>query len=519
MLDVTARQLRAFLAVARVENITRAADTLGLTPSPVGRAIREFEEAAQEVLFIRDNRVTVLTEAGHRVLPAVVEALALLDGLGTHDTTKLKIAAAATAAASSAEAVFTQASEVAGLPIERSSGDHDALLQNVRFGDVDVLVTDQPVDAPGLESFLLPGADPAAVAGAAQSHLVWRVLDVQRMAAIERLVASLGGPKPDCPSKGLESSPARSSTKQSRKSQRATAAPELDIADVRVLVALSRQRSVRVAAESLGLTASPVSRTVRDIETRLGGPLLERQHDGMEPTALLASLLPRAVEILALLASIPPAPAMLRVGFSSWSPERYRERLLAGATDAGLPRIDLVEATQRELIAQLLHGEIDLMVHNAWRDLPGAVQRRLGVIHFHVFSADEPVTTEEVATTADIGDRTVIALPQITAPTLFENLVRVFGAEQVLASTGEQLLTLDSRMRRTGAVMVAAGAHDTALWHLLDRPGIVGVPLDDTVIGTLNVEAAWRPQDLVKLRQIELAYRTMQGPGQRIDRL
>lgn len=516
MLDVNARQLRAFLAVARAGNITRAAEMLGLTPSPVGRAIREFEEAVGETLFLRDNRVTAMTEAAERLLPRVVAAIALLDGLAAQRPGALRIGIAEGTPAHARERLLAQARGAAGRTVTTAAGPRAELLRALQFAELDLVLGPRGADVHGLTTAVLggPGGPSGDDGGAALS---WRTLDSEGSDAIEAVAAAVGAGAVAFARHGDVGTSVATAALAALRGARPDA--EIDIPDVRVMVAKSRHRSLRRAAESIGLTASPVARTLREVELQLGAPLFEREQHDSQSTPLMTALLPRAVQILTLVDSMAPGERMLRVGVSAWSPVRYRDRLLAGAADAGLPRIDIVEASQHELLLQLVHGEIDLLILNAWADLPGVAQRRLGVISVNVFSADEPVTDAPFASAADLRDRRVIALPREVAPNFYANLVRLFGAERVDEVSTEQMLSLDSRMRRTGAVMFAAGVSDTALRRLLERPGIVSVPLGGQVLDPVAVSAGWRSLNLLDAPHIAAALGIMAGPGGEVERL
>ena len=58
------RVMRYFLAVAREENITKAAEKLHLTQPTLSRQLKELEEELGTDLFVRGKRRTTLTEAG-----------------------------------------------------------------------------------------------------------------------------------------------------------------------------------------------------------------------------------------------------------------------------------------------------------------------------------------------------------------------------------------------------------------------------------------------------------------------
>lgn len=73
-MNVTLRQLRVLLAIARAKSFTRTGGTIGLTQSAVSHSVRELENELGIRLFDRTTREVELTEAGKR-LAAVLEPL------------------------------------------------------------------------------------------------------------------------------------------------------------------------------------------------------------------------------------------------------------------------------------------------------------------------------------------------------------------------------------------------------------------------------------------------------------
>src|SRR5512134_519341 len=71
--------LTAFRAVAELENLRAAADTLHLTHSAVSQQIRTLEERLGFALFERRGRRVVLNPAGQALLRSVQGALSLLE--------------------------------------------------------------------------------------------------------------------------------------------------------------------------------------------------------------------------------------------------------------------------------------------------------------------------------------------------------------------------------------------------------------------------------------------------------
>jgi DNA-binding transcriptional LysR family regulator len=89
MVDVDTRLLRAFVAVAEELNFTRAAQRLFVAQQALSSQIRQLESRLGVKLFERTTRKVGLTEAGERLLPHAVAALAALDaGLGQLDAAR-----------------------------------------------------------------------------------------------------------------------------------------------------------------------------------------------------------------------------------------------------------------------------------------------------------------------------------------------------------------------------------------------------------------------------------------------
>lgn len=74
------RQLRAFIAVARHGQFTRAANELDISQSSLSESIRELEAALEVRLFDRHTRMLQLTKAGSEFLAVVQRLIGELDG-------------------------------------------------------------------------------------------------------------------------------------------------------------------------------------------------------------------------------------------------------------------------------------------------------------------------------------------------------------------------------------------------------------------------------------------------------
>ncbi|HSV52922.1 MAG TPA: LysR family transcriptional regulator [Burkholderiaceae bacterium] len=79
-MNLTTRQLKAFVVVARLASFTRAAEQVHMTQAGLSLMIREMEEQLTCRLFERTTRTVSLTAAGRSFLPVVQRLLADLDG-------------------------------------------------------------------------------------------------------------------------------------------------------------------------------------------------------------------------------------------------------------------------------------------------------------------------------------------------------------------------------------------------------------------------------------------------------
>lgn len=74
--------LKTFVTVARVGNVTQAADLLHKTQSAISVQIRKLEEQLAVELFLRHARGVQLSEEGRRLLPAAKKVLAEVERIG-----------------------------------------------------------------------------------------------------------------------------------------------------------------------------------------------------------------------------------------------------------------------------------------------------------------------------------------------------------------------------------------------------------------------------------------------------
>jgi LysR family carnitine catabolism transcriptional activator len=80
-MDITLKQLRAFVTVANLGQFTLAADKLGSSQSAVSTLVRQLENNLNLRLFDRHTRLLRLTQAGIDILPVAARAVADIEGM------------------------------------------------------------------------------------------------------------------------------------------------------------------------------------------------------------------------------------------------------------------------------------------------------------------------------------------------------------------------------------------------------------------------------------------------------
>ncbi|MFZ6647507.1 LysR family transcriptional regulator [Undibacterium sp. TJN25] len=78
-MNISSRQLKAFLLTARLGNFTRAAEKMHLTQAGLSVMMRELEAQLDARLFDRTTRTVTLTGAGEKFLPAAMRALEAIE--------------------------------------------------------------------------------------------------------------------------------------------------------------------------------------------------------------------------------------------------------------------------------------------------------------------------------------------------------------------------------------------------------------------------------------------------------
>lgn len=82
-MNVSSRQLLAFLEISRLQSFAKAAERIALSPSGMSMLVKELEEQVGARLFDRTTRSLTLTDAGRRLLPVAERMVEELRALGS----------------------------------------------------------------------------------------------------------------------------------------------------------------------------------------------------------------------------------------------------------------------------------------------------------------------------------------------------------------------------------------------------------------------------------------------------
>ena len=187
------RTLRYFLAVAREENMTEAANVLHVTQPTLSRQIADLERELGTTLFDRTNRACVLTGDGMRLRQRAEEIISLVERAEAElsdDAGELsgviRIGAGETQAMRFVLQAFAQIHrENPGVTVELYTGNADAVEERLERGLLDFALLIEPVNLEKYEWLRMPGVDRVGVAVSAESE--WARLEEAAPADIARM--------------------------------------------------------------------------------------------------------------------------------------------------------------------------------------------------------------------------------------------------------------------------------------------------------------------------------------------
>ncbi|WP_233850272.1 LysR family transcriptional regulator [Paraburkholderia sp. HD33-4] len=197
-MNVTLRQLRVFIEVARLQSFSRAGDEIGLTQSAVSRCVRELESEIGLKLIDRTTREVQLTDVGGNLVSSVSRLLSDLDDalreireIGEQRRGRVVVAASPTVACRLMPRVVASCGEqfpyvTLGLRDDVQSD----VVRKVKSGEVDFGVIIGPFSDDDLlsetlmtDSFCIVSRDDHRLA--ARKEVTWKDLDGEQLVMLD----------------------------------------------------------------------------------------------------------------------------------------------------------------------------------------------------------------------------------------------------------------------------------------------------------------------------------------------
>ena len=256
------------------------------------------------------------------------------------------------------------------------------------------------------------------------------------------------------------------------------------------------------AAEKLHLTASPLSRAIKDLEKELGAELFVRGYHHVELTAAGRDLLPRALQLLTdfnnlrTAVALEKAPAVVHVGGTHFAPPKLLDRVIAVAESVVNDRpIDLHLASSADLLAELESGQVVVALVHLPVDAPCLEMVPLAKYRVHVvMRADDPMAKVRPLTLAGLSDRTFVFGSPHVQPMAIQRMrswLIVNGVTRFLDLPDNDTNRMASHVRRGTALALSQWPGTGGAYGAYNDEAFAVVPLaDDDLDFTIGI--AWR---------------------------
>lgn len=176
------RTLRYFLAIAREQNMTEAANVLHVTQPTLSRQMADPERELGCALFVRTNRATMLTADGMRLRQRAEEILQLVQQTEDEMGTRREVAGVVRIGAGETQAMRVLTDTFAELrrnyprvTCQLYTGNADAVKERLERGLVDFALMIEPVNVEKYDHLSLPARDTVGVV--VGTHGPWGMLD------------------------------------------------------------------------------------------------------------------------------------------------------------------------------------------------------------------------------------------------------------------------------------------------------------------------------------------------------
>ncbi|MEM5419774.1 LysR family transcriptional regulator [Paraburkholderia ferrariae] len=197
-MNVTLRQLRVFIEVARLQSFSRAGDEIGLTQSAVSRCVRELEAEIGVKLVDRTTREVQLTDVGANLIASIPRLLGDLDDalreireIGEQRRGRVVVAASPTVACRlMPQVVAACGRQFPYITLGLRDDVQSDVVRKIRSGEVDFGVIIGPFAAEDLETECLTTDSFCVVvrgdhALALSQEVAWKELDGERLVMLD----------------------------------------------------------------------------------------------------------------------------------------------------------------------------------------------------------------------------------------------------------------------------------------------------------------------------------------------
>jgi DNA-binding transcriptional LysR family regulator len=266
----------------------------------------------------------------------------------------------------------------------------------------------------------------------------------------------------------------------------------VEIQQLRCFLAVAEELHFGRAAERLRMTASPVSRMIKDLERELGTELFVRAYHQIELTPAGREL---AVHVPPLLAALDRLPGEIQrvaagetrpmlLGGSHLSPPRILDTIVDCAEKSVLDRrVDVTLGPSAELLPAVLRGELDAAVVHLPLGDPRVDVLPLASYRFLVaMRRDDALASHESLTIGDIADRTLVTFPLALQPVAMQRLRDELlgrGMHRFRLLAGADSAMLAGHVRRTGDLTFTLAPETGGPARVFDDPAFVVIPLLD----------------------------------------
>lgn len=289
----------------------------------------------------------------------------------------------------------------------------------------------------------------------------------------------------------------------------------LNLHQLSTFVAVSRHGNVAKAAGALQLTASPVSRTLRQLERTLG-PLFKRDYHDMRLTDLGRRLLPTAVSIVQqaddLVVLARGEDVAVRFAATPWVPARFARELTVAAERSGASQ-DVDAAVSSVLVHRMIHGEIDVALVHLPVDAPDVATMPIARYLFHLaVPSDDPLAARPEIRRDDLAGRTLLLMPSSMHPLAMSRMRAWFegcGVAAISEITLADVPSLSARLRREHAVTVSAPDPESPI---LRSTGITMVPFGENFV-EFELGIAWRSGDVARRGRLHTIVAALRRPA------